>query len=112
MSGDPPAVIVVMGVSGAGKTTIAKLLAERLGWEFADGDQFHPPANVEKMRSGVPLTKTVSLGSNKSRNGSMGFDATTAKPSSRSQSSSAAIATSSSANGPTCASSSLKAPAT
>jgi gluconokinase len=51
-----PAVILVMGVSGAGKTTIGKLLAERLGWEFADGDQFHPPANVERMRSGVPLT--------------------------------------------------------
>ncbi len=52
----PPAVILVMGVSGAGKTTIGKLLAERLGWEFTDGDQFHPPANVEKMRSGIPLT--------------------------------------------------------
>jgi gluconokinase len=52
----PPAVILVMGVSGAGKTTIGKLLAERLGWEFADGDKFHPAANVEKMRSGVPLT--------------------------------------------------------
>jgi gluconokinase len=51
-----PAVIVVMGVSGAGKTTIGKLLGKRLGCEFADGDEFHPRANVKKMRSGVPLT--------------------------------------------------------
>jgi gluconokinase len=56
MAAQRPAVIVVMGVSGAGKTTIGKMLAERLGWEFADGDQFHSAANVEKMRSGVPLT--------------------------------------------------------
>src|SRR5262245_31512124 len=49
-------VIVVMGVSGAGKTTIGKKLGERLGWEFADGDEFHPRENVKKMRSGVPLT--------------------------------------------------------
>jgi gluconokinase len=56
MAAPSPAVIVVMGVSGAGKTTIGKLLAERLGWDFRDGDEFHPPANVEKMRSGVPLT--------------------------------------------------------
>lgn len=48
--------LVVMGVSGSGKTTIAALLAGRLGWEFADGDDFHPPANVEKMRAGTPLT--------------------------------------------------------
>lgn len=51
-----PAVLIVMGVSGAGKTTIGALLAERLGWEFVDGDLFHPAANVEKMRSGIPLT--------------------------------------------------------
>lgn len=48
--------IVVMGVSGAGKTTVGALLAERLGWPFEDGDSFHPPANVEKMRAGTPLT--------------------------------------------------------
>jgi gluconokinase len=51
-----PAVIVVMGVSGSGKTTIAEEIARRLGWEFAEGDAFHPPANVAKMRSGIPLT--------------------------------------------------------
>jgi gluconokinase len=45
-----------MGVSGSGKTTIAQELASRLSWEYAEGDEFHPPANVEKMRSGHPLT--------------------------------------------------------
>jgi gluconokinase len=45
-----------MGVSGSGKTTIARALAERLGWRFAEGDAFHSAANVAKMRSGVPLT--------------------------------------------------------
>ncbi len=49
-------VIVVMGVSGAGKTTVGRALAETLGWPFYDGDDFHPPANIEKMRQGVPLT--------------------------------------------------------
>ncbi|MEH3147343.1 MAG: gluconokinase [Methylobacterium frigidaeris] len=52
----PPNVIVVMGVSGSGKTTVASLLAGRLDWEFADGDDFHPPANVAKMQAGLPLT--------------------------------------------------------
>ncbi len=51
-----PSVVVVMGVSGSGKTTIAALLAGRLHWEFAEADSFHPVANVEKMRSGIPLT--------------------------------------------------------
>jgi gluconokinase len=49
-------VIFVFGVSGAGKTTIGKLLAHELGWRFIEADDFHPLANVEKMRSGHPLT--------------------------------------------------------
>jgi gluconokinase len=49
-------VIVVMGVSGSGKTAIGEALAARLGWPFEDADERHPAANVEKMRSGVPLT--------------------------------------------------------
>lgn len=44
-----------MGVTGAGKTTIGKLLANQLTWQFADADDFHPAANVEKMRHGIPL---------------------------------------------------------
>lgn len=51
-----PSVLVVMGVSGSGKTTVAALLAGRLGWEFEDADEFHSPANVRKMHSGTPLT--------------------------------------------------------
>jgi gluconokinase len=47
--------VVVMGVSGSGKSTVAAGLVDRLGWEFAEGDDFHPPENVEKMRSGHPL---------------------------------------------------------
>ena len=50
-----PAVIVVMGVSGSGKTTVAEALARRLGSDFAEGDAFHPEANVAKMRAGIPL---------------------------------------------------------
>jgi gluconokinase len=51
-----PVVLVVMGVSGSGKSTIATLLAERLGWRFEEGDSLHPTANVEKMAAGIPLT--------------------------------------------------------
>ncbi|HEY4688526.1 MAG TPA: gluconokinase [Anaerolineae bacterium] len=49
-------IIIVMGVSGSGKTTVGRLLAQRLGWPFYDGDDFHPAANIAKMRSGIPLT--------------------------------------------------------
>jgi gluconokinase len=49
-------IVIIFGVSGAGKTTIGKLLAEKLGWRFYEADDFHPPANIEKMRSGRPLT--------------------------------------------------------
>ena len=48
--------IVVMGVAGCGKSTVARLAAERLGCSFIEGDAYHPPANVEKMRRGEPLT--------------------------------------------------------
>lgn len=44
-----------MGPAGSGKTTVGQLLASQLGWEFADGDSFHSPANIEKMSRGVPL---------------------------------------------------------
>ena len=46
---------ILMGVSGCGKTTIGKLLAARLGWDFYDADDFHPPANIAKMAAGTPL---------------------------------------------------------
>jgi carbohydrate kinase (thermoresistant glucokinase family) len=49
-------IVVLMGVSGAGKTTIGHALADTLGWPFYDADDFHPPENVAKMAAGVPLT--------------------------------------------------------
>ena len=51
-----PCVLIVMGVSGSGKSTIAERLAERLAWSYEDGDTFHPPGNVAKMKAGQPLT--------------------------------------------------------
>ena len=49
------AAVVIMGVAGSGKTTVGRLLAERLGWRFDDADSFHPPANIAKMSAGQPL---------------------------------------------------------
>lgn len=49
-------VVIVMGVSGAGKTTIGRMLASALGWDFRDGDDLHPATNRRKMNSGVALT--------------------------------------------------------
>ena len=49
-------IVVVMGVSGSGKTTISVSLADTLGYQFEDGDDLHPPENVEKMHRGMPLT--------------------------------------------------------
>jgi carbohydrate kinase (thermoresistant glucokinase family) len=48
--------IIVMGVSGSGKTTIGRVLAQHLDWPFYDGDTFHPLGNIAKMEAGVPLT--------------------------------------------------------
>lgn len=48
--------LVVMGVAGCGKTSIARALSQRLGWEFAEADDFHPLANIAKMSAGIPLT--------------------------------------------------------
>ena len=49
-------VVLLMGTTGAGKTTVGKILAARLCWTFLDADDFHPPANIEKMHHGIPLT--------------------------------------------------------
>ncbi len=51
-----PCALIVMGVSGSGKSTIGERLAERLAWSYEDGDRFHPPSNVAKMSAGQPLT--------------------------------------------------------
>ncbi len=51
-----PPVLVIMGVSGSGKSTVAGVLAGRLGWDLEEGDDLHPPANVAKMAAGQPLT--------------------------------------------------------
>ncbi len=50
-----PRILVVMGVSGTGKSTVAQALHQRLGWEFQEGDELHPAANVAKMSAGIPL---------------------------------------------------------
>jgi len=48
-------IVVMMGVSGSGKTTIAMKLADRFGWQMLEGDKLHPPANIAKMKAGTPL---------------------------------------------------------
>src|SRR5882672_2284293 len=55
-AGENPCALVVMGVSGSGKSTIGEKLAQRLGWSYEDGDRFHPASNVAKMSAGQPLT--------------------------------------------------------
>jgi gluconokinase len=55
-TGGMPCALIVMGVSGSGKSTIGDKLAERLGWSYEDGDKFHPASNVAKMSAGQPLT--------------------------------------------------------
>ncbi len=50
-----PPILVLMGVTATGKTTVGRLLAARTGWHFAEGDAYHPPANIAKMRRGIPL---------------------------------------------------------
>lgn len=52
----PPRAVILMGVSGSGKSTVGLELARRLGWRYADADDYHPPENVAKMRGGTPLT--------------------------------------------------------
>jgi gluconokinase len=49
-------IVVLMGVSGSGKTTVGKILANQLGWTFYDADDYHPAANIEKMHQGIPLS--------------------------------------------------------
>jgi gluconokinase len=51
-----PRFFIIMGVSGSGKTSVGQRLAERLGWDFYDADDFHPPENIAKMASGIPLS--------------------------------------------------------
>ena len=54
--GAEPCAVLLMGVAGSGKSTVGRLLAAQLGWEFRDADEFHPAANIAKMSAGVPLT--------------------------------------------------------
>ncbi len=64
-------IVIVMGVSGCGKSTVGKLLAEHLGYRFLDADEFHPPANVAKMAAGTPLTDADRLPWLESMNGKL-----------------------------------------
>jgi predicted dehydrogenase len=62
MSNKIPAAILIMGVSGSGKSTVGKKLAEILSWSFIDGDDYHSPENITKMRGGIPLTDSDRAG--------------------------------------------------
>ncbi len=55
MKNPSPKFFLIMGVSGSGKSVVGRLLAQKLGWDFFDADDFHPPANIAKMASGLPL---------------------------------------------------------
>jgi gluconokinase len=55
MSSNGPCFFIIMGVAGSGKTTVGRALAAALGWEFYDGDDYHPPENIAKMAAGIPL---------------------------------------------------------
>jgi gluconokinase len=55
MPNDNPQAVVLMGVAGSGKTAVGKQVADKLHWLFLDADNFHPPANIEKMKHGIPL---------------------------------------------------------
>lgn len=57
-TGPQPRVLVLMGVAGSGKSTVAELVSQQLGWPFKEGDSLHPPANIAKMTVGHPLTDT------------------------------------------------------
>jgi len=50
-----PRFVIIMGVSGCGKSVVGKVLAQKLGWDFFDADDFHPPSNIKKMANGIPL---------------------------------------------------------
>ena len=56
MQNDHPRAVILMGVAGSGKTAVGKKVAEKLHWIFLDADNFHPAANIEKMKHGIPLT--------------------------------------------------------
>lgn len=55
---ETPTALILMGVSGCGKTSVGEVLSQELGWPFYDGDDFHPPGNVAKMAAGIPLDDT------------------------------------------------------
>jgi ribose 5-phosphate isomerase A len=97
--GSPP-VLVIMGISGSGKSTVAEKLAARLGWPFEEGDTLHPEINIAKMHAGIPLTDgTASLGWNAWRRGSTLSAPRSSLASSRVRHSSERIANSSSGIG-------------